>query len=504
MLVISRADIAVAVDSEKELDAELLGESVVSLATAGLLEGQIGMEGTIVFPQGATVEQPRGVLQFDKDSELPYSTNALSSDVGLEGWNGTWVPRRSIHLVGVGQVGSMRVVQEAILGLDQFPFAVASAGKVKGSALDVYSVASLDVLNGGVSEDEKEPGNIVSNDPSAEAVELGTETKVTGDVRTSGRVSLSGGAVVDGEIREGQEAQNLPLIDLSVYDPADGEQSAPAFTAGMSEIKNGRVRHEGALTIGDLKLDSGLLYVNGPLTVTGKVTGNGAIVVRGPVTVTGQMNLESDLVALVAEGDVVVQGRGQEGSDGTRVQGLVYTKGSFKAQDSTIVGAVVSARVDGTTELDRVNMVQVPGVTDFEVVVDKELEIVARQPTRIERAGWVVGLEYQSRFIQFVPSNVPLLRELSKTLATLPEDQRGSFVIRGNDGSIVPKSQWGSCEQDVDHKLSTWNGYLQNVRDNTVEQNEIFKLDLNSFLSIQGELEVLLWKNYRQPVAEQQ
>ena len=326
-------------------------------------------------------------------------------------------------------------------------------------------------------------------------VELREGSRVTGDVLASGRVRLSGGALVEGEIKEGQEA--WPLLDLSAYDPG---REATAWAAGRPRIR-GRVRHEGALTIGDLKLDSGLLYVNGPLTVTGKVTGNGAIVVRGPVTVTGQMNLESDLVALVADGDVVVQGKGQE--DGTRVQGLVYTKGSFKAQDSTIVGAVVSARVDGTTELDRVNMVQVPGVTDFEVVVDERLEVITLSG-KSEFEGFYVGVDASAGFMSFTSANVSSLRDLAEALARLPVEQQGAVQVRrknidGSVGDVVLDTDLkASVKADRDRRWKAWKEYLELTADGTVARTEIFKLDLNSFLSVQGELEVVLWKSERQ------
>ena len=508
MLVMSRSDIAVAVDSEKEMEAELYGESVVALAAADLLEGQVGLDSSFVYPPEAGEDEPRGVLVFDRSEDLPYSTNALASDVGVEGWNGTWVPKRSVHLVGVGQVGSMRVVQEAILSLDQFPFAVASAGKVKGSALDVYSVSSLDALAGGVSEDEKQPGNVVSNDSSPTSVELGEATKVTGDVRTSGEVQILAGAEVLGKVMEGQTAQNLPILDLSVYDPAgpDGQQSSVPYQPGMPEIKDGRVRATGPLTVGDLKLDNGLLFVDGDLTITGKISGNGAIVCKGAVTVTGSLNLESDLVALVAQGDVFIDGLGKEG--GTRMQGLVYTNGSFKAEDSTVVGAIVSAQVDGTTQLDRVNMVQVPGATNFEVVVDEDLKAV----TASERSGednYVAGIEYQGVFVPFNDFGSAALRELSDLLINQPSAQRGSVQVRqeldgGTYGPPLTDSEIPLvARNDKDRALKKWKEYLDLVEQGTVRRTEIFKLDLNSFLSVQGELEVLLWKSYRQRVDEQ-
>jgi cytoskeletal protein CcmA (bactofilin family) len=490
------------VDAEKELDAELYGESVVALAAADLLDGQVGMSGEFVYPPDAGEKAPQGKLTFDRFGEVPFSTNALASDVAVEGWNGVWVPKRSVHLVGVGQVGSMRVVHEAILSLDQFPFAVASAGKVKGSALDVYSVSSLEALAGGVTEDEKQPGNVVSNDGSSTAVELGADTEVTGDVRTAGRVSLSPGAAVLGEVKEGQTAQNLPILDLSVYDPAAGQQSFVPYTPTMTEIKDGKARATGPLMVGDLHLNSGLLYVEGDLTITGKVTGNGAIVCTGGVTVTGQMNLTSDLVALVAGGNVLIDGRGLD-AGGTRMQGLVYTNGSFKAEDSTVVGAIVSAQVDGTTQLDRVNLIQVPGATNFEVVVDAAMDEITIEG-EAQRRGFDIGIAFQGTFIPFEDATAPALRELASRLVTLPANERGTVQARRqSDQVVVPVGELGAAESNFYLKVDKWGDYLELVANNTVERTEIFKLDLNSFLSVQGELEVLLWKSYRQRVKEQ-
>jgi hypothetical protein len=503
MLVMSRSDIAVAVDAEKELDAELYGESVVALAAADLLDGQVGMSGEFVYPPDAGEKAPQGKLTFDRFGEVPFSTNALASDVAVEGWNGVWVPKRSVHLVGVGQVGSMRVVHEAILSLDQFPFAVASAGKVRGSAMDVYAISSLEALAGGVTEDEKQPGNVVSNDGSETAVTLGTDTKVTGDVRAAGGVDYISRDQVLGEVKEGQTAQNLPILDLSVYDPAGtgAQQSYVDYLPTMTEIKDGKVRATGPLSVGDLHLDSGLLYVEGDLTITGAVTGNGAIVCSGGVTVTGQMNLESDLVALVAGGDVLIDGRGLD-AGGTRMQGLVYTNGSFKAEDSTVVGAIVSAQVDGTTQLDRVNLIQVPGATNFEVVVDEDLEVVTAAG-QAEDEGYSIGLEYQGSFTPFSESSSPALRELAAVLVAQPPDERGTVQVRTRDGALVNPVPV-SVQNDLIDKREAWKTYLGKVKDDTVERTEIFKLDLNSFLSVQGELEVLLWKSYRQRVKEQE
>jgi hypothetical protein len=472
------------------------------MAVVELMDGQVGLDRRIVYPEGS--EDPLAVIQFDHDSEEPFSTNALASDVAVVGWNGTLVPKRSIHLVSVGHIGSMQVIHEAFVGQQSFPFAVASAGKVKGTALDVYSVDSFEALADGVTEDEKKPGNVVANDSSDDSVDLGTATEVSGDVRTAGRVRLSGGAVIKGEQKEGQLPQNLPHIDLAQYDPQGGHQSFVPYTPGMTDIRGGRARYQGDLTLGDLFLDSGLLYVNGNLTITGRVSGTGAIVCNGKVTVTGQMNLQSDLVALVAQGDVLIDGQGKD-NGGTRMQGLVYTNGSFKAEDSTVVGAIVSAQVDGTTQLDRVNMVQVPGVTNFEVVVDESLETVTGS-FRGEREGYVVGLEHQGSFTPFSESSSAALREVADTLVTLPADQRGTVQVRRTnpDGTIGEAvDDLGGLDRDRRMKEAAWLVYLDKVKANTVERTEIFKLDLNSFLSVQGDLEVLLWKSYRQRVDEQ-
>ena len=224
---------------------------------------------------------------------------------------------------------------------------------------------------------------------------------------------------------------------------------------------------------------------------------NGAIVCKGAVTVTGSLNLESDLVALVAQGDVFIDGLGKEG--GTRMQGLVYTNGSFKAEDSTVVGAIVSAQVDGTTQLDRVNMVQVPGATNFEVVVDKKLKLIV-DPGRLAYQGLDIGLFFQGRFTPFVPGNEPIMRELAEQLAALPVGERGVIEVRDANGNVISAAGAGN---EFIEKRGIWNTYISDVAANTVERTEIFSLDLNSFLSVQGELEVLLWKSYRQRVDEQ-
>ena len=213
---------------------------------------------------------------------------------------------------------------------------------------------------------------------------------------------------------------------------------------------------------------------------------NGAIVCKGAVTVTGSLNLESDLVALVAQGDVFIDGLGKEG--GTRMQGLVYTNGSFKAEDSTVVGAIVSAQVDGTTQLDRVNMVQVPGATNFEVVVDKKLKLIV-DPGRLAYQGLDIGLFFQGRFTPFVPGNEPIMRELAEQLAALPVGERGVIEVRDANGNVISAAGAGN---EFIEKRGIWNTYISDVAANTVERTEIFSLDLNSFLSVQGELEVLL------------
>ena len=497
MVLMSRSDLVVAIDAERELDAELAGQSAVSLAVSELLNGQVGLDRELTYPYGSA--NPLAFIQFDKKSSEPYSTNALSSDVAVIGWNQTLVPKRSIHLVSVGKVGAMRVIHEVFIGQKNLPFAVASAGKVRGTALDVYAVDSFEALADGITEDEKKPGNIVANDNSTDSVDLGTDTEVSGDVRSVGRVNLTGGAVVKGKVKEGQSAQNLPRIELTQYDPQNGQQSFVPYTSGMTEVKRGRARYQGDLTISDLHLDSGLLYVDGNLTITGKVTGNGAIVSTGKTHVTGSLNVSSDLVALVAGGDVHIDGRGSS-DGGTRMQGLVYTKGSFKAEDSTVVGAIVSAQVDGTTELDRVNLVQVPGATDFEIVVDTELEAITLDG-QAARKGYLIGLEYEGNFTPFRDSHLSKLRELSQLLASNADGQRGTVQIRNKnpDGSPGEIIEPGPLMRELYAKSTAWNTYLDKIKDGQLESEEIFKLDLNSFLSIDGELKMLLWKSYRKP-----
>ena len=75
---------------------------------------------------------------------------------------------------------------------------------------------------------------------------------------------------------------------------------------------------------------------------------------------------ESDHAALVAKGDIKIHG---DGPNSSKFQGLVYSEGSIDIARTKIMGAAVSKDTAGTTKLEDVVAVAVPGVTEMEFEV---------------------------------------------------------------------------------------------------------------------------------------
>ena len=237
-----------------------------------------------------------------------------------------------------------------------------------GENMEVYGIESLEAAADGViSDDEKQPGHIVSNattgqsDPNA--IVLGSGTSISGDVKARGSIDV-GGAVVQGKVLPNAAQQNLPDVSVEAFDPAGktGEYpwtGAPGPDGGPPQLV-GRARYSGDLTIDDLDMAEGLLYVDGDVTVTGTVKGKGAIVATGKITVTGSMDAESDHAALVAKGDIKIHG---DGPNSSKFQGLVYSEGSIDIARTKIMGAAVSKDTAGTTKLEDVVAVAVPELT---------------------------------------------------------------------------------------------------------------------------------------------
>ncbi|MFA5508673.1 MAG: hypothetical protein WC314_21250 [Vulcanimicrobiota bacterium] len=117
-----------------------------------------------------------------------------------------------------------------------------------------------------------------------------------------------------------------------------------AVRLGVDTKIAGNARHRGNLTIGNPDMAEGLLYVDGDVTITGTVKGKGAIVATGKSTVTGSRDTQADHAALVAKDDIAIH---RDGPNSSRFQGWVYSEKSIDIAACRLAGGrcEVSRRV---------------------------------------------------------------------------------------------------------------------------------------------------------------
>lgn len=349
--------------------AQNLAESVVSRAIERLrvdrlhqepvrIEGRDGSAAVVFRSQEARL------------LDMPRSTNNLDGGNSVEGDGGFSVPAESAHLVGRGTYRGVTREVEAIVSMPRFPYVIATSGALhtRGDLL----VASIPPGTAStLSEAEMLPGDLVANGQGPDCVNLGKGALVTGNLRSSGGVKLTDGAVVRGEVQVHQAPVALPSLDLARFDPGTGA-GVQHLTAGWiaSPVFSGSLRCSGSTEVsGGLTLEGGVLYVDGDLTVQGGVTGTGALVVRGSLTIHGATDLSSDnQVALLCGGDAVLVGSGKERSF---FRGLIYTQGNLSVENITLVGSLVANGPQGS----RVDIV------DASLLADSSLaEIALTQP----------------------------------------------------------------------------------------------------------------------------
>ncbi|MGE0490486.1 MAG: hypothetical protein AB7S38_14870 [Vulcanimicrobiota bacterium] len=330
--------------------ASLCADSVIYQAI-GELKADADFAGELHY---APSREALGTLTF-AEGDAPYSTNNVRSAGSRSGFNRALVPAKTVHLVAVGRCNNKTVVREAYIHFPPFPYSLAAAGPLNGSNLEVFSVDSLAALEDGLDEDDRRPGNLVTNGSA-----VLSDSEVLGDAQAVGSITLTRSTA--GRVLANHAPEELPSVSAGQFDPRALDY-AYAYQ-GDSEV-SGRCYNLGSLSLGDLALDDGLLWVDGDLTINGDITGHGAIVCTGNVVVRGSMRTESAMTALVADGDVTIQGEGRVSS---RFQGLVYSGGRFAASDVTVVGAVVSKETTRPMELRDVRMVLAPELTEMEVV----------------------------------------------------------------------------------------------------------------------------------------
>jgi len=285
------------------------------------------------------------------------STNNLSSAQACPGWRQQTVPPYCAQLIGVGRCRGVQVLLNVLLKSSQFPYAVACEGSFISTGGTRVS-ASL-------RPDENAPADMASNAAVAEAVQMGPGSWVSGDLRSAGGIVLASQSQVGGQTLPYSAAVPLPEIDLARYDPClNGSPYQNLPVNLQSEVLTGESRCSSDLSVcGDLRLEGATLYVRGNLNVSGALCGSGLVVVEGNTCVRGSTTLDtSHNAVLLSGGNVSLKG---SGADASSFRGLVYSKGSFSAEQVLMVGTFI-ARGSLPTRLDACQVVYDPGVTTLQ------------------------------------------------------------------------------------------------------------------------------------------
>lgn len=357
------AESALAHGVERILEAEEYGRNRQASDRVEVREGDA--VGLLTFHQAEAGRRRAG-----------YSTNNLRRDTSVSGWGGRIVSADAAHLVATGTCGASTRTMEALVHFPPFPFALSSSGSVKseGGLLVAAVEDPADVAGGAqqIPPEKLRRGHLASNSRNERGVELSSESRVTGDLRSAGGVHLHEGASVGGELLQNVTPRNLPKVTVDKYDPGTGAGVQQLGASLETPTLEGMCRSKppgGTLRVsGDLNLDGAVLFVEGDLVVEGTIKGQGAVVVKGRTSVSGTARIETDnQAALLSQGDVTIAGSAREGSF---FQGLVYTEGDFRASDVTLVGAMVANKPGASGSamtLRDVNVVEYAKSTDLDV-----------------------------------------------------------------------------------------------------------------------------------------
>lgn len=455
-----------------------LSESVIALACDSLrLDPTFG---TVANRGGVLDMKPRtglgsARLTFDPilavQLGIPCSTNNLEGSAAVPGW-GRPVPAGTVHLIGCSTVGGVTRNVEILLEQPAFPYAIASGGTLEssGNLLVGALPEGSDPTVTDLEPDGLQPANLLSND----ALVLGPNSMITGDVRAVGDVTIDPlGSRVGGQVKVHSSPVTLPQLDLSSYDPQGRSDLQQLSQSQLSSpVLVGWARRQGDLDIQDgLVLDQGVLFVEGDLTLSGGVHGVGAVFVTGKATVRGGSRLASDnQVALVSGGDMRLQAAGPR--DSSYFQGMVYAGGDFRANQVTMLGALVAR---GSVKLTGVDLVQQPESTRMELQPGalsqlslSEGQSVYRIPVRFDSPTYSV--------------QNPVTLELQSGLTRDQAVDRVLLVL----GQIAPQASIPRL--DVEAALDAV------ASAPPASAQDSLQLDLSKFLPFEQRMHILMWK----------
>lgn len=320
------------------------------------------VQGTIT--PGMQPDEAYHVVTFDTGSSYPYSTNNTTLD-NDSGYDGRVVPDGMLHIISTGYCKGQYRTIECVVEKPPFPFGLATSGLIDSETpMRVLGTSSQAGYSPG---EEDRPGHLLCNSP--EGVKIGTRdgfsTEISGFVKSSGPVDIEQPAVVRGGVQSFAEGTDLVDIDIQDFDLA-GEPGVVTIvdsTYNEDQVLDVMYRYSGSglRYAGDVELQQAMLYIDGDLTIDGELKGEGLIVVTGNVRLNSGTELRgSDKMALIAGGNVVVDGEVDSAGNSNYFSGLVYTEGNLNAKNITIVGNAVVNSPDptrGNAILENVTMI---------------------------------------------------------------------------------------------------------------------------------------------------
>ena len=370
--------------------ARNLAESVLAKAKDLMVDNQEMAENPVetdVITAQFSPESPQGILTFypplAEELGVPVSVNNLRNDASVVLADGRSLPPFSAYLAARAEYAGVPKIVETVIQVPLYKYAIATSGPINSSGkLLVASINSETDLSGGLASippDELEPGHLAAfgtEDTSLDSESAEDGSLITGDVISSGGVSLGPYTDVRGAVEQGQEREDLPELTVTDYDPQNwaGLQTLGQeqyLDDGSSMILEGTWKRQGDLLIQkELNLDGAYIYVDGDVELAEGVGGTGSIFATGDIVLGKASNFDAeDVQALVAGGSITVSG-GDDASDRdtSMFHGILFSHGGMTLNNVTVVGSVVnnSPDRDQVMELNNVGLLSNPDVLEFD------------------------------------------------------------------------------------------------------------------------------------------
>jgi hypothetical protein len=442
-----------------------------------------------VHLNSTTDEAAEGFVSFNKakasEFGVPFSTNNFESEAAVEGGNGRTVPDSAVHIVALGECRGARYKVEMLYYVPPYPNAMASSGPVVATGgLLVAGLPSVERATeikgaGGLDKNKLEPGHIMSNSSSGQAIFVGPGSEIRGDLVAVGGIKVGSPVEILGEVRPNASPQTVPSLNVDgVFEKLDEVATRDKIldpTVPDGTAIDYFTEATAPLTVrGDLVLDGGVLYCRDDLNVQGEVTGNGAIFSLGDVKIDGGADLSaSDQIAVVAKGSLELQGASKESQ---YFNGLVYSEEEILASDITIIGAaVVNGDKDSLLQLDNVNLIKTP--------LAVKLVIGTPDPSSISFNDSPPGGD--DAFLGLFGNE----RDYSLDLSNMKKELLGNFAISGSRVPDVKGESRFSLNFEV--VLSRSTKPLASLEDLTAEEKARLPLDEYPYYFRNGKLQIM-------------